>query len=112
MKLKSETVTIELKNGTTVHGTVVGVDYSMNIHMKGVKFTPRGKNPTNLERVSVRGSTVRYVILPDSLNLDALLVDDSIKPRASQNKKTPSAAAPVRGRGRGRGRMSSGGRGR
>eukprot|EP00236_Picocystis_salinarum_P001583 CAMPEP_0183833702 /NCGR_PEP_ID=MMETSP0807_2-20130328/6221_1 /TAXON_ID=88271 /ORGANISM="Picocystis salinarum, Strain CCMP1897" /LENGTH=259 /DNA_ID=CAMNT_0026079685 /DNA_START=308 /DNA_END=1089 /DNA_ORIENTATION=+ len=76
MKLANETVTVELKNGTTVHGTVTGVDIAMNTHMRRVKVTPKGKPPVNLDQMSIRGNNVRYVILPDSLNLDALLVEE------------------------------------
>ena len=38
-KLNREIVTIELKNGTVVSGTVVGVDATMNAHLKKVKVT-------------------------------------------------------------------------
>lgn len=38
-KLNREQVTIELKNGTIVQGTVVGVDATMNCHLKKVKVT-------------------------------------------------------------------------
>lgn len=38
-KLNRENVTIELKNGTVVSGTVVGVDATMNAHLKKVKMT-------------------------------------------------------------------------
>ena len=47
----------------------------MNTHLKSVKLIPKGKNPMNLDHLSVRGSNIRYYILPDSLNLDTLLVD-------------------------------------
>jgi len=112
MKLNNETVTIELKNGSIVHGTITGVDMQMNTHLKTVKMTTRNRDPVSLDSLSIRGNNVRYFILPDSLPLDTLLVDDAPKPK---NRKKDDA----RGRGRGarggtadRGSRSRGGRGR
>ncbi|TXG63624.1 hypothetical protein EZV62_010618 [Acer yangbiense] len=89
MKLNNETVSIELKNGTIVHGTITGVDISMNTHLKAVKLTLKGKNPVTLDHLSVRGNNIRYYILPDSLNLETLLVEET--PRVKPKKPT---AAP------------------
>lgn len=112
MKLKKEAVTIELKNGTVVNGTMSSVDPSMNCHLTKVKLTMKGKKPEQLDSLSVRGSTIRYVILPDSINLDTLLVDDFPKRAVGKPGTGKNAKGKGRGAGRGRGAASGGGGGR
>lgn len=80
-----------------------GVDVAMNTHLKTVKLVPKGKNPLNADQMSIRGNNIRYFILPDSLNLDTLLVDLD-KPKIRPKKAEKPAAKAGRGRGRGRGR--------
>ena len=109
MKLNNETVVIELKNGTVVVGTVTGkssgsicafkcpaleheliafmssgVDMSMNTHLKAVKLTVKGREAVALDHLTIRGNNIRYFLLPESLPLETLLVDDAPKVR---NKK-------------------------
>eukprot|EP00727_Mastigamoeba_balamuthi_P013185 m51a1_g849 putative small nuclear ribonucleoprotein sm d1 (118) ;mRNA; f:784948-785443 len=103
MRLNNETVTIELKNGTIVHGTIAGVDMCMNTHLKVVKMTVKGRNPVNLDTLSIRGNNIRCYVLPESINLDTLLaIDDT--PRPKHKAKEASRGRGARGRGRGRGR--------
>ncbi|DAA78895.1 small nuclear ribonucleoprotein [Trichophyton mentagrophytes] len=112
MKCANETVTIELKNGTILHGTIASVSPQMNTALRTVKMTPKGRDPISLDSINIRGSTIRYYILPDSLPLDTLLVDDQPKPKNKARKESDRGG---RGGGRGgpRGRGGrGGGRGR
>ena len=99
MKLNNETVVIELKNGTVISGSVTGkslhqiqshflictgVDISMNTHLKAVKLTVKGREQVSLDHLTIRGNNIRYFMLPESLPLENLLVDDTPKVR---NKK-------------------------
>jgi small nuclear ribonucleoprotein (snRNP)-like protein len=84
MKLANETVTIELKNGTVIHGTItcqppslplplpfipalthpLAVDPSMNTHLKTVKMTVKNRPTVSLETLAIRGNNIRYFTLP------------------------------------------------
>ena len=67
----------------------LGVDVAMNTHLKTVKMTVRNRDPVQLETLSIRGNNIRYFILPDSLPLETLLVDDT--PKAKAKKKEAGA---------------------
>ena len=55
----------------------------MNTHLKAVKMTVKNKDPVQLDSLSIRGNNIRYYILPDSLPLDTLLIDDAPKGRTA-----------------------------
>ncbi|KAG5967836.1 mRNA splicing protein smd1 [Claviceps cyperi] len=120
MKCANETVTIELKNGTIAHGTISSISPQMNTALRNVKMTTKGQEPIPLDTMNIRGSTIRYFILPDSLPLDTLLIDDAPKPKNKARKEAERSAGGVggghgrggRGGGRGRGRGRGFGRGR
>jgi len=63
---------------------ILGVDVAMNTHLKAVKMTVRNQQPIHYETLSIRGNNIRYYILPDSLTLETLLVDDAPKSRMNR----------------------------
>jgi small nuclear ribonucleoprotein D1 len=109
-------------SGTIVNGTITSVSPLMNVALRAVKYTPKSRDTVTLDSMTVRGSTVRYIILPDSLPLDTLLIDDAPKPKNKARKEADRGAAtggrggrggPRGGGGRGGGRgRGGGGRGR
>lgn len=73
-------------------GSVNGVDIKMNTFLKNVKMTAKDKDPISLDQITLRGSSIRYVILPETIQLDALLVEEE--------SKAKKAKAPVKKGGR------------
>ncbi|KAF2661627.1 Sm-like ribonucleoprotein [Lophiostoma macrostomum CBS 122681] len=111
MKCQNETVSIELKNGTIVNGTIASVSPKMNTALRAVKMTPRNRDTVTIDTMTVRGATIRYIILPDSLPLDTLLIDDAPKPKNKARKEADRGGRGGGGGGRG-GPRGRGGRGR
>ena len=91
-----------------VHGTITGVDVAMNTHLKTVKMTIKNRDPVNLDTLSIRGSNIRYYILPETLPLENLLIDEGPKKRFAAGRGVRGGRGGMRG---GRGGMR-GGRGR
>merc|ERR1712060_826600 len=95
-KMKLVRFLMKLNNETWVVGTVTGVDMSMNTHLKAVKLTVKGREAVALDHLTIRGNNIRYFLLPESLPLETLLVDDAPKVR---NKKQVRETQGPGGRG-------------
>lgn len=60
-------MTIELKSGELYRGTLVEAEDNMNCEMSHVELTARNGRKSHLERCYIRGSHVRFVVMPDML---------------------------------------------
>lgn len=67
--------------------SIAGVDVAMNTHLKTVKMTCKGKEPVTMDSISLRGNNIRYYILPDSLPLETLLIDDAPRSKGKRDAR-------------------------
>ena len=77
----------------------------MNTHLKAVKMTVKGREPVSLDHLTIRGNNIRYFLLPESLPLETLLINDTnvnkVKKRKSSSgiskgqRRTQKKRAPV-----------------
>ncbi|KAF8236076.1 Sm-like ribonucleoprotein [Tricholoma matsutake] len=108
---------VELKNGETFNGHLVNCDNFMNITLREVyQTTADGERFWKLKECYIRGSTIKYLRVPDTL-LDAVKEEQNRAREAGRGARGGNVSgnrggrgAPARGRG-GRGAMR-GGRGR
>ncbi|KAG8913468.1 RNA processing protein [Tulasnella sp. 417] len=116
---------VELKNGETFNGHLVNCDNFMNITLREVYQTSaEGDRFWKVKEVYIRGSTIKYLRVPDAL-LDVVKEEQNRVREAARGARGGAAprggrgGAPARG-GRGgarggapeRGRGGRGGRGR
>nr|CDP97756.1 Bm10361 [Brugia malayi] len=95
-------------------GYVSSVDLAMNFHLNRVSMTLKSEKPASVDAVSIRGSfgvneaggslifpdhgvflsssgnNIRYIIFPNNLNLDALMID--IPQQTRRTRKTSGQA--------------------
>eukprot|EP00049_Salpingoeca_infusionum_P018132 m.355893 g.355893 ORF g.355893 m.355893 type:complete len:118 (-) comp17374_c0_seq1:342-695(-) len=60
-------VTIELTSGELYRGKLIEAEDNMNSQLRDVMFTGRDGKKSHLEAVYIRGSKIRYFVLPDML---------------------------------------------
>ena len=92
-------ITCEMITGEVYRGKLVEAEDNMNCQMTNISVTYRDGRQATLDNVYIRGSKVRFLILPDMLK------------NAPMFKAMVPAPAPMRGRG-GRGGGRGFGRGR
>ncbi|CAH3192245.1 unnamed protein product [Porites evermanni] len=62
-------VTLETMTGEVYRGKLVEAEDNMNCQMSNTTVTARDGRVSQLEQVFIRGSKIRFLILPDMLNL-------------------------------------------
>merc|ERR1711990_1267738 len=64
---EGHTVTCESKTGEVYRGQLLEAEDNMNCYIGSVTMTARDGRTSKLEQVAIRGSQVRFMILPDML---------------------------------------------
>eukprot|EP01137_Pigoraptor_chileana_P023202 Opistho-2@89128 len=103
-------ITIELKSGEIYRGRLVEAEDNMNSQLQEVKMTARDGHVSELEHVYIRGSKIRFLILPDMLK-NAPMFQRKAEKKGGTGGKTAILRAQAAARGRARGRGGPGGRG-
>ncbi|EEQ34638.1 U6 snRNA-associated Sm-like protein LSm2 [Microsporum ferrugineum] len=87
--LTNRTVTIELKNDIRIRGTLKSVDQYLNIKLDDIEVLDLNEYPhlSSVRNVFIRGSVVRYIVLPQSEVDTGLLEDATRREAANQANK-------------------------
>uniref|UniRef100_A0A453JD63 Small nuclear ribonucleoprotein Sm D3 n=1 Tax=Aegilops tauschii subsp. strangulata TaxID=200361 RepID=A0A453JD63_AEGTS len=60
-------VTVELKTGEVYRGSMIECEDNWNCQIENITFTAKDGKVSQLEHVFIRGSRVRFMIIPDML---------------------------------------------
>ncbi|KAI8868667.1 Sm-like ribonucleoprotein, partial [Ramicandelaber brevisporus] len=60
-------ITLELANGATYRGKLIEVEDNMNVQLTDITSTARDGRSTRLDQVFIRGSQIRFFVVPDML---------------------------------------------
>ncbi|KAJ3045506.1 Small nuclear ribonucleoprotein Sm D3 [Rhizophlyctis rosea] len=106
-------ITLELKNGSVYRGKLHDAEDNMNVQLRDITVTARDGRTSHLEQVYIRGSQVRFFIVPDMLKNAPMF--KRVGPGANKGRgiglgrgKATVARAQASARGRGRGAMRGG----
>ncbi|KAF1921324.1 Sm-like ribonucleoprotein [Ophiobolus disseminans] len=98
-------ITIEITSGEVYRGKLLEAEDNMNVQLKDITVTARDGRVSHLEQVYIRGSHVRYFIVPDMLRNAPMFRSRGTRGRGvglARGRATVNRArASTRGGGRG-----------
>ena len=94
---ENNVVTVEIKNGEVFRGYLMEASDSMNVRLDDVNLTGKDGKKSHLEQVYLRGSQIRFIIIPDMLKNAPMF--KKIKNQTNAAKQANIARGKVRGRG-------------
>ncbi|KAK7079266.1 Small nuclear ribonucleoprotein Sm D3 [Halocaridina rubra] len=100
---EGHTVTVETMLGEVYRGKLLEAEDNMNVQMESCTVTYRNGQTARLENVFIRGSKIRFLILPDMLKNAPMFKNMTGKKggAAGSGKSAILRAQAARGRGRG-----------
>uniref|UniRef100_I1K4T5 Small nuclear ribonucleoprotein Sm D3 n=1 Tax=Glycine max TaxID=3847 RepID=I1K4T5_SOYBN len=60
-------VTVELKSGELYRGSMIECEDNWNCQLESITYTAKDGKTSQLEHVFIRGSKVRFMVIPDML---------------------------------------------
>ncbi|KAM9737579.1 U7 snRNA-associated Sm-like protein LSm10 [Menidia menidia] len=91
--LQGHVTTVELRDEGAARGRLLSVDAFMNVRLQDVLFRDRGGRSTHLQDLFVTGRNVRYVHIPDQVD-----VLQTIREQLDQNQRVRSFGSEGGGR--------------
>ncbi|KAI8143899.1 hypothetical protein BJV82DRAFT_609806 [Fennellomyces sp. T-0311] len=104
-------ITLELKTGQLYRGKLLAAEDNMNIQLREITVTARDGRVSQLDQVYIRGSTVRFFIVPDMLKNAPMFKQvgpGALKGRGIGLGRGRATVARAQARGRGRGGFRGG----
>jgi small nuclear ribonucleoprotein D3 len=83
---------VEMKNGEIYRGLLIGAEETMNVSLTDVLRTARNGKISKMPNVYLRGSSIRFIALPDLLKSAPIF-----QKVASQKRKMEEATAQKMG---------------
>ncbi|KAF7140865.1 hypothetical protein RHSIM_Rhsim06G0006800 [Rhododendron simsii] len=106
-------VTVELKSGELYRGSMVECEDNWNCQLESITFTAKDGKVSQLEHVFIRGSKVRFMVIPDMLKNAPMFkrLESRIKGKGSSIGVGRGRAVAMRARAQAAGRGAPPGRG-
>ena len=94
---ESHVVTIEIKSGEMFRGYLMEAEDTMNVRLDDVKMTGRDGKVTHLDQLYLRGSQIKFIIVPDMLKNSPMF--KKIKNQTKAAKQANIAKGTIKGKG-------------